>query len=112
MSISTSTLEHLFRSSSSSRDKFLSRLFGIFSEDIVRIWCNDPRSPYENIGRPTIKPAVGGKGYTLDFALRREQTGAIFISEMKCELEYEGYKYLVLASPSQLKHHKGAAFQI
>jgi hypothetical protein len=110
--MSTLTLERLFRSSNGSRDKFLARLFGIFSEDIVRMWCKDFRSPYENIGRPTIRPTVGGKGYTLDFALRHKQTGAIFLSEMKCELEYEGYKYLVLTSPSQLDHHKGAAFQI
>jgi len=112
MSIATSRLEPLFRSSNSSRDKFLSRLFGIFNEDIVRIWCRASQSLYENVGRPTIKPVAGGKGYTLDFALRRKQTEDIFISEMKCELEYEEYKYLILTSPIQLDHHKGAAFQL
>jgi hypothetical protein len=49
----------LFRSSSSARDKFLSRLFGIFSEEIVRIWCRAPDAPYEDLGRPTIR--YGGR---------------------------------------------------
>ena len=110
--MSSLNLKSLFQSSNGCRDKFLSRLFGIFNEDIVRTWCNDPRSPYENVGRPTIKPATVRKGHTLDFALRERQTESIFVSEMKCELEYDQYKYLVLTSPDQLEHHKGAAFQV
>ncbi len=31
---------------------------------------------------------------------------------MKCELEYENYRYLTLESPSQLDHHSKEAFRI
>lgn len=108
----THTLELLFRTANGGRDNFLSRLFGIFNEDIVRIWCNDARSPYDNVGRPTIRSVMGGKGYTLDFALKERATERIFVSEMKCELAYDGYKYLVLSASHQVEHHKGAAFKV
>ncbi len=34
------------------REKFLSRLFGIFSEEIVNIWYQYEDLPYENLGMP------------------------------------------------------------
>lgn len=32
------------------------------------------------------------------------------MAELKCELEFQGYRYLRLVSSSQLKHHTGRAF--
>jgi hypothetical protein len=103
--------EDLFRTTDRKRDKFLSRVFAIFSEDIVRIWCRSPGSPYEDMGRPTLTSRDGGRGWTLDFCLRRHADGRIFVAEQKCELEYESYRYLTLVAPSQLAHHKGEAFR-
>lgn len=100
----------IFKSSNSSRDKFLSRLFGIFSEDIVRIWCNDNRAPYEDLGRPTIRNHKESRGRTLDFTFQSRNDGRIFVGELKCELEFDNYRYLTLTSPSQLDHHKGETF--
>lgn len=88
------------------RGKFLSRVFGIFSEDIVRLWAKDDRSPYEDLGRPTVKQNCATKGYTLDFTLRHAETKKTYISELKCEIEYQNYRYLVLTDTSQLDHHK------
>jgi hypothetical protein len=103
-------LDRLFRTPNSDRDAFLSRLFGIFNEDIVRIWCRDPRSPYNDLGRPTIFQ-TNTKGFsTLDFCLLDYQTGQAYVSEMKCELQYNNYKYLTLESPDQLNHHEKPAF--
>jgi hypothetical protein len=99
-------------SKSDTRGKFLSRLFGIFSEDIVRIWSRSQESPYEDLGRPTIKSVSEEKGYTLDFTFRHKEYKTIYIVEMKCEIEYEGYKYLTLETPKQLHHHKNKAFQL
>ncbi len=94
----------------SKRDKYLSRVFGIFNEEIIRIWCRNSKSPFEDLGRPTVYD-VSGKGHTLDFLLR-DQTGQIFVSEMKCEIEYQKYKYLTLANPKQIERHtKKEAFQ-
>ena len=106
------SFERLFKSDNAKRDKFLSRLFGVFNEEIVRLWCNDGRSPYENLGRPTLrpKPPGGQRGDTLDFTLRSRQDGRAFVAELKCELEFESYRYLRLVSPSQLGHHTGRAF--
>lgn len=95
----------LFRSSDGARDKFLARLFGIFSEEIVRIWCRAPEAPYEDLGRPTIRCADEKTGYTLDFTLRDKQDEKIYVSEMKCELQYENYRYLSLEAAQQLDHH-------
>ena len=106
------SLESIFRSDTPARDKFLSRVFGIFNEDIVRCWCNDPRSAYEDLGRPTITDANTGRYYTLDFTFRSRDSGCIYIGEMKCELEYENYRFLTLESPSQLQHHIGNAFKL
>lgn len=92
------------------RGKFLSRIFGIFSEEIVRIWAADPLCAYEDLGRPTIRTRSVEKGYTLDFTLREKSTGLIFVTELKCEIEYQNYKYMVLSHPDQLRHHKKPAF--
>jgi hypothetical protein len=100
----------IFKSTDSAQDKFLSRLFGIFSENIVRTWCQDDRSKYRDLGRPTIRNRTERRGSTLDFTLQSRQNGRIFIGELKCELEYDNYRYLALTSLSQLDHHKGEAF--
>jgi hypothetical protein len=86
-------------------------LFGIFSEEIVRIWCDDQQSPYHNLGRPTLRLPNEPRGSTLDFALQSRQDRRIFVGELKCELEFENYRYLALTSSSQLEHHTGEAFK-
>jgi len=103
----------VFNGQSRSRDKFLSRVLGIFSEEIARIWFGSEKSPYLDLGRPTIYDiSPGKKHYTLDFTLQSKTDKKLYISEMKCEFEYENYKYLTLTSCEQLKHHKGRAFKI
>ncbi len=92
------------------RGKFLSRVFGIFSEEVVRIWCRDENSAYVDIGRPTIFNSIG-KYVTLDFSMK-DLNGRIFVSELKCEIEYQNYKYATLTSAEQLVHHKKEAFSL
>lgn len=75
------------------KGRFLSRLFGIFSEEIVRIWAKNECSPYTDIGRPTLY-TDDGKHYTLDFTF--EKDGKYFIVEMKSEIQYQNYKFLTL----------------
>lgn len=110
--MTTTTFQSLFRSNIPARDKFFSRVFGIFNEEIVRCWGRSPQAPYEELGRPTIKPVGAKRGYTLDFTFRSKNDGLVYIAEMKCELEYENYRYLTLESPSQLDHHSKEAFRI
>ena len=85
--------------------KFLSRVFGIFSEKIVSIWASEERAPYEDLGRPTIKENEYDRGHTLDFTLKDRVSGKVFVSEMKCEIEYNNFKFFVLERISQLDHH-------
>jgi hypothetical protein len=59
-----------FRSDSAQRDNFLARLFGIFSEHVVHIWCDCPQAPYLSIGRPTLRKPGENRGHTLDFTLQ------------------------------------------
>ena len=105
------SFDEIFKSANPNQDKFLSRLFGIFNEDIVRKWCADSRAPYRDLGRPTIRLRTERRGRTLDFTFQSRRDGLIFVGELKCELEFENYRYLRLTSSSQLDHHKGEAFQ-
>lgn len=93
------------------RSKYLSRLFGIFSERIVAHWANDERAPYENLGRPTLKTSEDTRGHTLDFTFRCRSSGRSYASEMKCEIEYQNFKYFVLERTQQLDHHRKPAFE-
>lgn len=93
------------------RSKYLSRLFGIFSEKVVEHWANDERAPYENLGRPTLKTPEDTRGHTLDFTFRCRLSGRIYASEMKCEIEYQNFKYFILEKTQQLDHHRKPAFE-
>lgn len=85
------------------RGKYLSRLFGIFSEDIVRIWAADKKCHYEDLGRPSIR--FEGKTYTLDFTFQHKQSRKVYIVEQKCEIEFQNYKFFILNKKEQLSHH-------
>lgn len=91
------------------RGKFLSRLFGVFSEELVRVWARDERAPYRDLGRPTVIDEAG-KARTLDFTFEERASGRRFVAEMKCEIEYQNYRFLSLTSPQQLNHHCKPAF--
>jgi hypothetical protein len=94
------------------RGKFHSRLFGIFSEELVRFWAADERCPYRDIGRPTVFNASVGKGSTLDFTFEDRVTSERFVVEMKCEIELQGYRFMTLREAGQLNHHKKPAFDL
>ena len=88
------------------RAKFLSRVFGIFSENIVRLWSASAGAPYKNLGRPTVRfDDEATRPATLDFTLRNKESNKTYVAEMKCEIEYENFKYFVLNCPKQLDHH-------
>ena len=97
-------------SAPAARGKFLSRVFGIFSESIVQIWSEDERAPFRNLGRPTLVATSQGKMPTLDFLFECRRTGRRFIVEQKCEIEYNGFRYFTLTNPDQLKHPIKPAF--
>jgi hypothetical protein len=92
------------------RGKFLSRVFGIFSESIVQIWSEDERAPYRNLGRPTLIGQSQTRTPTLDFLFESRRTGRRFVVEQKCEIEFNGFRYFALTGPDQLKHHNKPAF--
>lgn len=87
------------------RDKFLSKLFGIFSEEIVSIWCKCEETPYSNIGRPTLMVSEKKeKGKQIDFTLKNKK-GDLYVAECKCLLEYSNFKYLTLEDSKQFQPH-------
>lgn len=98
------------KSAPAARGKFLSRVFGIFSESIVQIWAQDERAPYRNLGRPTLIANSPVRSPTLDFLFECRSTGRRFVVEQKCEIEFNGFRYFTLTSPDQLKHHIKPAF--
>lgn len=92
------------------RGKFLSRVFGIFSESIVQIWAEDERASYKNLGRPTLAGQSSVRSPTLDFLFECRRTGRRFVVEQKCEIEFNGFRYFTLTGPDQLQHHNKPAF--
>jgi hypothetical protein len=92
------------------RGKFLSRIFGIFSEKIVTYWAKHEDAPFSaHLLRPTVREYGEQRGYTFDFTFEertKDSEPRRFVSEMKCEIEYERFKYYLLTSSSQLKHHQ------
>lgn len=103
-------LEQLFRTDDERRDNFLSKLFGLFSENVVRFWCKCPEAEYENLGRPTLRKPDERRGCTLDFTLKRKRgpgQGSVFVAEMKCWPAYENYRYLRLTDAKILERVRG-----
>lgn len=97
--------ERLFWTENAARDNFRSRLFGLFSEEIVRAWGGNERAPYRDVGRPTLWRA--SKYFTLDFTLERRADGLRFVAEQKSELAWAGYSKLRLVSADQVASHVG-----
>ena len=90
------------------KDKFISRFFGIFNEKIAELYFNSPYSKYKNLGRPTIK--YGKEKYTFDFTLQNKETNKIYVCEMKCEMQFNNYKRLLLENIDQILSHKKVSF--
>lgn len=108
------SFEQIFRTTEQDGDKYLARLFGVLSEEIVRHWCRCPVALYANLGRLTLQLPGERRGHTLDFTLQRRATGETFAAELKCWPEFEGYRYLRLTSSEQLqrvRRYSGAAFE-
>lgn len=106
----TGVFERFFRSPEPARDKYISRLFALFGEQVVHRWCACPEAPYEDLGRPTLCDPGQTRGHTIDFTLQRRDSDRIYVAELKCELEYEGYRHLRLTSADQVRHHTSPAF--
>ena len=79
---------------------FLSRIVGVFSEEIVRFWLENERCKYINIGRPQVSTSGDPKNYTLDFLLQNTKTKKYFIAEQKC---FFGFKNGTLKKISEVE---------
>jgi len=99
--------ESIFATSNRDQDNFRARLFGLFSELIVRTWAADDRSPYNDLRRPTVSLPGEARGKTLDFTLQAKD-GRLFVSELKGELALDNNAYLRLSGPRQLGHLMGS----
>lgn len=97
--------ERLFRTDTAARDNYRSRLFALFSEEIVRAWGRNSKAPYRDVGRPTLWS--GAAFATLDFTLQRRSDDAQLVAEQKSELAWAGYSQLRLHSSAQIDRHRG-----
>lgn len=95
----------LFKTGTPTRDNFLARVFGMFSEEPIRIWCRSETSPFIDLGRPSIRRPGETRGMAVDFALRSKVSGKVYVAELKCELALANYSYLAPTSASQVQRH-------
>jgi hypothetical protein len=103
--------QQIFKVNNPKHAKFIARVFGIFSEEIVKVWAEDSRAPYKNLGRPTLrKRGEPAEKWTLDFTLEDRRNGQVFVVEMKCEIELLKFKYFILERDDHLNHHTKRAF--
>ncbi len=100
----------LFKSDLPARDKFVARLFGLFSEEVVNLWAKNPACRYENLGRPTVRRAGEKKGRTYDLALRDRETGEVAVAEVKYWPEFEGHRNLRMSDPREVERILPADF--
>ena len=105
--------EQLLRSDDPKRGPFIARLFGIFSEEITRVWCSE-NARYSCLpGKPTVHYQSNHDGKnkktwrTLDFALRNNKDRKVYIAEQKCELVFEEGKRLCLRDESFVERYRG-----
>lgn len=104
-------MQELFQTSERRRGAYLSRLFAFFSEEVVRHWAACEGAPYKDLGRPTVWDSFG-KRHTLDFTLERRRDKKRFVAELKCEIEFNSYRYLNMTGPDVVSHHETlAAFE-
>lgn len=75
--------KNLFTNSSETRNNFLARVFGVFSEEIVKFWLANENCPYLSCGRPTIFDSNNKKVALLDFTIRSKNDNKLFIVEQK-----------------------------
>lgn len=79
-----------------SRNNFIARFFGIIGEEISKIWLENEKSNFHNLGRPTIRwRDVDGKEkrVTLDFLLKeKEGNENYYIVEQKNFFSYKNGK--------------------
>ncbi len=83
------------------RVNFISRLFGLFNEQVVVHWCSCEQAEFSNLGRPTIRASDPKSRAILDFALegrRGPEQGKVFVAEMKCWLAAEQGRHLRLTT--------------
>ena len=55
------------------------RVLGIFSEDVVRHSCNDDRSRYDDLGRPTLRTSPDEREHTLDSKFQNRSDRLVFV---------------------------------
>lgn len=98
-------MEALFHTPEPLRGAYLSRLFAFFSEEVVRHWAACDSAVYRDLGRPVVWDN-SKKYHVLDFTLERKRDSKRFVTELKGEIEFEGYKYLTLDQPGRVRHHE------
>jgi len=107
----TFNFEYLFEKTknqkiSSEEQNFFSRLFGLFYEKIVPIWCNINKE-YEYIeGRPSLYNLKNQYLHrTYDFVFKKNEK--LFLVEQKNWIAYENFKFLEINKNNlkKIKHH-------
>ena len=96
------SFQDLFHSPDPARNQFLAAVLNLFSQEVVRCWVADAQSPFEDLGKASLRQARAGRGITLDFALRRRNR--VYAVVMKGDMA----ETATLTDPAQIEAAKSA----
>ena len=88
----------------------MARVFGLFAEDIVRLWTRLPNSPcpYLDLGRPSFYDEHGKyTNQTFDFAFvpkGQSEPKRFWLGELKSWVDYESGRHAMLTQEMAQKH--------
>ena len=98
-------LQKIFKNADEKQNNLLTRVFGIFSEEIINCWLAYPDCEYKNLGRPSIYKK-NERPSTLDFLFEKKKgtnKGALYIVEQKCLFSYNKGNLLCMTE-TNLEH--------
>lgn len=94
---------------------FISRVFGIFAEDLIELWIRH-NDKYKFYGDKRLRPSLYNKKglylkTTLDFVLEEVSTKKNFIVEMKSEMAYKNFQNVSLNEKNLQSKMKNDSFK-
>lgn len=79
--------DSLFRSPDPERNAFMVSVFNLFSSAIVQCWVQDARSPFDDLGKGSLRKSGASRGISLDVTVGRRNR--VYGGLLRCDLSVD-----------------------